>query len=108
MISFATKFKKWAWAILLGAAVIGGILLWIFIRRSGKDDTAPPVENFVDKARTKLTELELREQIELRGIAVKKEQFDVAVDDACKIKNGRKRRERLAALLKDSMSAGDE
>lgn len=103
MVNFATKFKKWGWAILLGLAIIAGILLWVFIRKSGQTVDGEPVENFVDKARGKLTELELREQIELKGVAVKKREFDRAVDDAKKIKNGRERRKRLAELLKNSM-----
>ncbi len=103
MISFATKFKKWSWAILLVLATIAGILLWVFIRKGGQDVDGEPVENFVDKARTKLTELELREQVELRGVAVEKKAFDKAVDEAKKIKNGRARRKRLATLLKHSM-----
>ena len=101
MISFATKFKKWAWLILLGLGALVGIVLYILGRRSGKED-GTHVTDFVEKAKTKLTELELREQIELKNATIEHEKFVAAVDEAKKIKNGRERRERLADLLNKS------
>jgi len=101
VISFVTKFKKWAWLIILGLAIIVGIVLYIFGRRGKKVD-GEPVTDFVEKARTKLTELELREQIELHNATIEHEKFVAAVDEAKKIKNGKERRARLAELLKES------
>jgi hypothetical protein len=87
--------KKWWWTLLLGLALIGGALFFIFRGRKGPSTT----RSFSQRAREKILETETDAAIARERARAKSEAQKARLAEIEKVKDAPERRKRLADYL---------